>query len=49
MTTDSRRTMPARRRDEQRHPRDTAFAVITIIALVAVFLLVAAVLPFARA
>ena len=48
MPTDSRRTMPARRRDEQGQLRDAAFAVVAIIALIALFLLVAAVLPIAR-
>jgi hypothetical protein len=49
MTTDSRRTMPARRRDDQWHRRDAAFAVIAIIALIVVFLLATVVGPFARA
>jgi hypothetical protein len=49
MTTDSRRTLPARRRDDQWHARDAAFAVIAIIALIVVFLLATVVGPFARA
>src|SRR5690348_3058093 len=39
MSTDSRSTTPVRRRDGQRDLRDTAFAAVAIIALIAVFLL----------
>jgi hypothetical protein len=41
--------MPDRRRDDQRHLRDAVFAVIAMIAIIGVFLLATAVMPFAGA